>query len=104
MNDISPDADIEKATAMLAEATIGKREMGFKKLTKSESTIQFRQKNKSTKLMKVIVQMLNDGYRRKPNALILVPTRELAIQIKDDAAKLLKGTQIRTVALYSNPE
>ena len=54
--------------------------------------------------MKVIAQMLNDGYRRKPNALILVPTRELAIQIKDDAAKLLKGTQIRAVALYSNPE
>ena len=104
MNKISPDVDIEKATAMLAEATIGKREIGFRKITKSESTIQFRQKNKSTKLMTVCAQMLNDGYRRKPNALILVPTRELAIQIKDEATKLLVGTQIRTVALYSNPE
>ena len=32
---------------------------------------------------------LEDGYQRKPQALILVPTREIAIQVSDDISKLL---------------
>ena len=36
----------------------------------------------------------------KPKALILAPTRELAMQIRDDAEKLGKYTPCRTVAVY----
>lgn len=35
-----------------------------------------------------------------PRALILAPTRELAMQIRDDAEKLSKYTPFRTVAIY----
>ncbi|MGE4488546.1 MAG: DEAD/DEAH box helicase [Kiritimatiellales bacterium] len=35
-----------------------------------------------------------------PRALILAPTRELAMQIRDDAEKLSKHTPFRTVAIY----
>jgi len=35
-----------------------------------------------------------------PVALILVPTRELAVQVRDEAAKLAYGREIRTTACY----
>ncbi len=38
--------------------------------------------------------------RGMPRALILAPTRELAMQIRDDAEKLSKYTPFRTVAVY----
>jgi ATP-dependent RNA helicase DeaD len=37
---------------------------------------------------------------RSPRALILVPTRELAVQVKDEVDKLAYGRKIATVALY----
>jgi superfamily II DNA/RNA helicase len=38
--------------------------------------------------------------RRAPRALILTPTRELAVQIAEDAAMLSRGTGIRSRAVY----
>ena len=35
-----------------------------------------------------------------PQALILVPTRELAVQVREECAKLSKGQRVNTVALY----
>ena len=46
---------------------------------------------------------LEDGYQRKPQALILVPTREIAIQVSDDINKLLPK-QLKCVSLYSDPQ
>ena len=46
---------------------------------------------------------LEDGYQRKPQALILVPTREIAIQVSDDISKLLPK-QLKCVSLYSDPQ
>jgi len=36
----------------------------------------------------------------KPRALVLVPTRELAVQVRDEIIKLAKGRKIRCVAVY----
>lgn len=36
----------------------------------------------------------------KPRALVLVPTRELAVQVRDEIAKLAKGRKIRCIAVY----
>ncbi len=37
---------------------------------------------------------------RGPQALILVPTRELAVQVRDECAKLAVGSKVRIVAVY----
>jgi len=39
-------------------------------------------------------------YYRGPQALILVPTRELAVQVRDEVEKLALGQRVRCVALY----
>jgi len=39
---------------------------------------------------------------RGPQALILVPTRELAVQVRDECAKLAAGSKIRIVAVYGD--
>ncbi len=36
----------------------------------------------------------------EPVALILVPTRELAVQVRDEAEKLAKGRKVQTIACY----
>jgi ATP-dependent RNA helicase DeaD len=43
-----------------------------------------------------------DNYEHgdEPVALILVPTRELAVQVRDEAAKLAKGRKVRIIACY----
>jgi len=43
-----------------------------------------------------------DGVKtgREPFALILVPTRELAVQVRDEASKLSHGRRVHTVAVY----
>ena len=46
---------------------------------------------------------LKDSYQRKPQALILVPTREIAIQVSEDINKLLP-INLRCVSLYSDPQ
>ncbi len=45
-----------------------------------------------------IIETLPNG--KGPHALILVPTRELAVQVRDEIAKLSKGMSIQCVALY----
>ena len=37
---------------------------------------------------------------RSPQALVLVPTRELAVQVRDECVKLAAGFKVRTVAAY----
>jgi len=55
-------------------------------------------------LLGIFTQFFRNGKGRpalgKPRALILAPTRELAMQIRDDAEKLGKYTPCRTVAVY----
>ncbi len=55
-------------------------------------------------LLGIFTQFFRNGKGRpelgKPRALILAPTRELAMQIRDDAEKLGKYTPCRSVAVY----
>lgn len=48
-----------------------------------------------------ILESLNVSRKgRKPRALVLVPTRELAVQVRDEIIKLSKGRKTRCVAVY----
>ena len=48
-----------------------------------------------------ILEQLKDHQRgRAPQALILVPTRELAVQVKGEADKLAHGRKVHIVAIY----
>jgi ATP-dependent RNA helicase DeaD len=48
-----------------------------------------------------ILELLDlDGRRKRPQALILVPTRELAVQVRDEVVKLSHGLKVRCVATY----
>ena len=96
--------DVESISQSLADSTIAKGEAGYKKTVKRETTARSQRTKNFPRLRQVFKKMLNDPYRRKPNALILVPTRELAIQIKKEADKLLLGTNFKCAALYSNPQ
>ena len=57
--------------------------------------------------MPIIHKILEDGgdphagdCPQKPEAVIVAPTRELAIQIKDEARKFSAGTNVRAVVAY----
>jgi ATP-dependent RNA helicase DeaD len=41
-----------------------------------------------------------DPHQRAPQALVLVPTRELAVQVRDECFKLAAGNPVHVVALY----
>jgi ATP-dependent RNA helicase DeaD len=48
-----------------------------------------------------ILERLREHHRGKgPQALILVPTRELAVQVRDEVEKLAHGRKVHSVALY----
>ncbi len=48
-----------------------------------------------------ILEMLKAGRKgHAPQALVLVPTRELAVQVREEAVKLAHGRKIHTVAVY----
>ena len=48
-----------------------------------------------------ILERLDQDHRhRHPRALVLVPTRELAVQVRDEFAKLAHGRRSRCVAVY----
>lgn len=48
-----------------------------------------------------ILERLNKRKKgEEPQALVLVPTRELAVQVRDEFTKLSQGRKVRTVALY----
>jgi ATP-dependent RNA helicase DeaD len=46
-----------------------------------------------------ILEML-EGHHAHPQAIVLVPTRELAVQVRDEAEKLAQGRHTRIVAVY----
>ena len=96
--------DVESISQSLVDLTIAKGETGFRKTVENETTARSQRNKKFPELYQVFKEMLEDGYRRKPNALILVPTRELAMQIKEEADKLLLGTNFKCAALYANPQ
>jgi ATP-dependent RNA helicase DeaD len=48
-----------------------------------------------------ILELLEEGKAGNlPRALVLVPTRELAVQVKDEITKLAKGRKTRCIAVY----
>ncbi len=48
-----------------------------------------------------ILELLEEGKAGSlPRALVLVPTRELAVQVKDEMSKLAKGRKTRCIAVY----
>lgn len=47
-----------------------------------------------------ILEQLTSGKHRGPQALVLVPTRELAVQVRDECAKLAAGRRVHIVAAY----
>ena len=95
---------MESISQSLVDLTIAKGETGFRRTVENETTARSQRNKRFPELCQVFKEMLEDGYRRKPNALILVPTRELAIQIKEEADKLLLGTNFKCAALYANPQ
>jgi len=51
-------------------------------------------------VLPILERMLHPGRAGGPRALVLVPTRELAVQVKDEFEKLAHGTKIHCVAVY----
>jgi ATP-dependent RNA helicase DeaD len=51
-------------------------------------------------VLPILERMLQPGRSGGPRALVLVPTRELAVQVKDEFEKLAHGTKIHCVAVY----
>ncbi len=51
-------------------------------------------------LIPIIEQVEKCGPGNNPVALIIVPTRELAVQVRDEAVKLLNGRDYNSVAVY----
>ena len=47
-----------------------------------------------------IIEVLEHHYAKRPRALILVPTRELAVQVREEVAKLAVNRKLTSVALY----
>ena len=51
-------------------------------------------------VLPILEQMMKPGRSGGPRALVLVPTRELAVQVRDEFEKLAHGTRIHCVAVY----
>jgi ATP-dependent RNA helicase DeaD len=51
-------------------------------------------------VLPILEQMMKPGRGGGPRALVLVPTRELAVQVRDEFEKLAHGTRIHCVAVY----
>lgn len=51
-------------------------------------------------VLPILERMMQPGRSGGPRALVLVPTRELAVQVKDEFEKLAHGTKIHCVAVY----
>ena len=47
-----------------------------------------------------IIEVLESRHGKSPRALILVPTRELAVQVRGEVVKLSHGRRLNCVALY----
>jgi len=48
----------------------------------------------------IIERIQSSGKKAGPRAIVLVPTRELAVQVSEEFLKLSKGRRLHTVALY----
>jgi ATP-dependent RNA helicase DeaD len=51
-------------------------------------------------VLPILERMAQPGREGGPRALVLVPTRELAVQVKDEFEKLAHGSRIQCVAVY----
>jgi len=51
-------------------------------------------------VLPILERMMQPGRAGGPRALVLVPTRELAVQVRDEFEKLAHGTRIHCVAVY----
>ncbi len=51
-------------------------------------------------VLPILERMLQPGRAGGPRALVLVPTRELAVQVRDEFEKLAHGSRIHCVAVY----
>ncbi len=51
-------------------------------------------------VLPILERMLQPGRSGGPRALVLVPTRELAVQVRDEFEKLAHGSRIHCVAVY----
>ena len=51
-------------------------------------------------VLPILERMMHPGRGGGPRALVLVPTRELAVQVRDEFEKLAHGTRIHCVAVY----
>ena len=51
-------------------------------------------------VLPILEKMMQPGRPGGPRAIVLVPTRELAVQVKDEFEKLAHGTKIHCVAVY----
>ncbi|MFM9026128.1 MAG: DEAD/DEAH box helicase [Planctomycetaceae bacterium] len=51
-------------------------------------------------VLPILERMVEPGRGGGPRALVLVPTRELAVQVKDEFDKLAEGSRIQCVAVY----
>jgi ATP-dependent RNA helicase DeaD len=51
-------------------------------------------------VLPILERMLQPGRTGGPRALVLVPTRELAVQVKDEFEKLAQGSRVHCVAVY----
>lgn len=51
-------------------------------------------------LVSIIQEMISKAENQGKKALILVPTRELAVQVEDEAKKLISGTSLKAFSFY----
>ncbi len=51
-------------------------------------------------VLPILERVLQPGREGGPRALVLVPTRELAVQVKDEFEKLAQGSKVHCVAVY----
>ena len=58
---------------------------------------------KNNKFREILEQTIPDSKTRKPQALVLVPTREIANQVKNVIKELLVESGLVVAAVYSNP-
>jgi ATP-dependent RNA helicase RhlB len=93
------DLNFQYCTPIQAEIlplTLQGKDMAGKAQTGTGKTAAF--------LLGILTRFINQKQEApkpgSPRALILAPTRELAMQIRDDAEKLSKYTPIKTVAVY----
>ena len=69
----------------------------------SISEVSFVSSVQTNKFRKILETTIPDSKTRKPQALVLVPTREIANQVKNVIKELLEESGLVVAAVYSNP-